>query len=46
MKLSKKDKKLITELIHCEQYALEQSVGVLFDEKRRKRLMKLKRKLQ
>lgn len=46
MKLSKKDKKLLTELIHCELYAQEQSVGVLYDQKRVDRLKKLKVELQ
>ena len=42
MKLSKKDKKLLVELIHCELYAQEQAVGVMYDQKRVDRLKKLK----
>lgn len=42
MKLSKKDKKLLLELIHCEMYAQEQATGVMYEEKRMKRLRKLK----
>lgn len=45
MKLSKKDKKLLLELVHCELYAQEQSVGVMYEEKRRTRLLKLKAEL-
>ena len=45
MKLSKKDKKLLKELIHCELYAQEQSVGVMYEGKRRDRLLKLKAEL-
>ena len=45
MKLSKKDKKLLVELIHCELYAQEQSVGVMYDQKRVDRLKKLKAEL-
>ena len=45
MKLSNKDKKLLLELIHCELYAQEQSVGVMYEEKRRARLLKLKAEL-
>ena len=42
MKLSKKDKKLLLELVHCEMFAQEQSVGVNYEEKRVRRLRKLK----
>ena len=42
MKLSKKDKKLLLELVHCEMYAQEQSVGVMYEQKRVDRLRKLK----
>jgi len=45
MKLSKKDKKLILELIHCEMFAQEQSVGVMYEQKRVDRLKKLKAEL-
>ena len=43
--MNKKDKKLLVELIHCELYAQEQSVGVMYDQKRVDRLKKLKAEL-
>ena len=42
MKLSKKDKKLILELLNCELYAQEQSVGVDYDQKLVSRIKKLR----
>lgn len=42
MKLSKKDKKLMLELLNCELYAHEQSVGVMYDQKRVSRIKKLR----
>jgi len=42
MKLSKKDKKLLLELVLCDMFDQEQTVGVNYEEKRVKRLRKLR----
>ena len=42
MKLTKKDKKLLLELVHCEIIAQETDINVLYDQKRVERLRKLK----
>jgi len=42
MKLSKKDKKLVLELLNCELFEQEQSVGVNYDQKRVSRIKKLR----
>lgn len=42
MKLSNKDKKLLLELLNCELYTQEQTVGVDYNQKRVSRIKKLR----
>lgn len=42
MKLSKKDKKLVLELLNCELYRQEQAKETLYDQKRVSRIKKLR----
>jgi len=46
MKLSKKDRKLLIELLHNDIYAREQVANVTYDIGRMHRVKKLKRKMQ
>ena len=46
MKLSKKDRKLLIELLHCDIFAREQVANVTYDQERMDRVKKLKIKLQ